>query len=44
MPTTVGVLVLFLGTFITCVLWATRGKTDAADKNGDVTGKPGQTS
>ena len=44
MPTTVGVLLLFLATFTGAILWATRGKTDAADKQGDVTGHPGKTS
>ncbi len=44
MPTTVGVILLFLGTFAGAILWATRGKTDAADNNGDITGSPGKTS
>jgi hypothetical protein len=44
MPTTVGVLLLFLATFTASILWATRGKTDDADKQGDVTGAPGKTS
>ncbi len=44
MPTTVGVLLLFLGTFAGAIFWATRGKTDDADKQGDVTGAPGKTS
>lgn len=44
MPTTVGVLLLFLGTFTVAILWATRGKTDAADEQGDVTGHAGKTS
>ncbi len=44
MPTTVGVILLFLGTFTVAILWATRSKTDAADNNGDVTGAAGKTS
>ena len=44
MPTTVGVILLFLGTFAGCIYWATRGTTDRSDKQGDVTGAPGKTS
>ncbi len=44
MPTTVGVLLLFLGTFAGCIFWATRGRTDRSDRQGDVTGAPGKTS
>jgi hypothetical protein len=44
MPTTVGAILLFLGTFTVAILWATGGKTDLADKQGDVTGPPGKTS
>ncbi len=44
MPTTFGAIFVLVGTFLCAILWATRGKTDAADKQGDVTGKPGQTS
>ncbi len=44
MPTTVGVLLLFLATFTVAILWATNGKTDESDKQGDVTGAPGKTS
>ena len=44
MPSTVGAILLFLGTFTVSILWATSGKTDAADKQGDVTGAPGKTS
>jgi hypothetical protein len=44
MPTTVGVLLLFLGTFTVAILWATQGETDTTDHQGDVTGAPGKTS
>jgi len=44
MPTTVGAILLFLGTFTVAILWATRGETDRSDKQGHVTGAPGKTS
>jgi hypothetical protein len=44
MPTTLGAILLLLAVFASAIAWATRGETDRADKQGDVTGHPGKTS
>ena len=44
MPTTLGAIFLLVITFASALWWASSGKTDRADKQGDVTGHPGSTS
>jgi hypothetical protein len=44
MPTTVGVILLFIVIFVVALLWATRGHTSSTDGQGDVSGHPGKTS
>ena len=44
MPSTTGVILLFLVVFVGGLLWATRGHCADADGQGDVTGHPGKAS
>jgi hypothetical protein len=44
MPTTLGAILLLVAVFGGALYWASSGRTDRADKQGDVTGHPGSTS
>lgn len=41
-PSTLGILLLFLAVFLTCILWATRGHTAHADPEEEDIGQPGK--
>lgn len=43
-PNTVGLILLFVATFLSCILWATRGSTATADPEEEDIGTPGKTS
>jgi hypothetical protein len=43
-PNTIGVLLLFAVVFLTCILWATRGRTATADPEEEDVGTPGKDS
>jgi hypothetical protein len=42
-PNTIGVILLFVVVFLTCILWATGGHTAKADTEQQDVGKPGKT-
>lgn len=42
-PSTLGVLMLFIGVFLACILWATHGHTADADSEEQDIAKPGKT-
>ncbi len=42
-PNTIGVILLFVVVFLTCILWATGGHTATADTEEQDVGKPGKT-
>jgi hypothetical protein len=41
-PNTIGVIVLFVVVFLSCILWATRGHTAEADTDEQDAGMPGK--
>lgn len=43
-PNTLGLILLFVATFLGCILWATRGDTATADPEEEDMGTPGKTS
>lgn len=42
-PNSIGVVLLFVVVFFSCILWATRGHTATADSEEQDVGKPGKT-
>lgn len=43
-PNTIGLILLFVATFLGCILWATHGSTATADPEEEDVGAPGKTS
>jgi hypothetical protein len=43
-PNTIGVLLLLVVIFLSCILWATRGRSATSDPEEEDVGTPGKTS
>jgi hypothetical protein len=43
-PNTVGLMLLFVAIFLSCILWATHGRTADADPEEEDVGTPGKNS